>query len=153
MVVCCDCQTELTDDNWYPSTRKVNRHFCKSCLNRRSRIYRNKNHKNYYSTANKKNARKLKIEVLSHYSDTNPPQCANLFGEHDKPYTTIEALTIDHINDNGAEERKENGRRGGASFYALLKQRKYPLGYQVLCWNCQWIKRIRKTFIKVGKEA
>jgi len=41
---------------------------------------------------------KLKHDVFSYYSGTDPPQCVNPFGEHEKPYTNILALSIDHIN-------------------------------------------------------
>ena len=89
-----------------------------------------------------KNWRKnLKIEIFSHYSGTNPPQCANPFGEHDKPYTTLEALSIDHINNDGAERRRNNKQNTSSRIYLWLKKKKYPEGFQVLCMNCQWIKK------------
>ena len=47
-------------------------------------------------------------------------------------------LSIDHINNDGAEERrsgKYNG--GGSAFYNWLRKSKFPQGYQVLCMNCQ----------------
>ena len=66
------------------------------------------------------------------------PQCS-CCGE-----TTIEFLTIDHLNDNGAEHRREIGMegQGGHRFYGWLKKHNYPPGYQVLCHNCQWGKRL-----------
>lgn len=76
----------------------------------------------------------LKIEVLSYYSDGSL-RCA--CGESRLP-----CLSIDHINGGGNKQREElfSGRSGGA-LYRWLKQQGYPLGYQVLCMNCQWIKR------------
>lgn len=50
--------------------------------------------------------------------------------------TNIKFLTIDHINNDGAEHRRSNKNRGGNSFYRWLKTHDYPPGYQVLCWNC-----------------
>lgn len=47
-----------------------------------------------------------------------------------------EFLAIDHINGNGNRERKEQGNRGGASFYRLLIRNGFPPGYRVLCHNC-----------------
>jgi hypothetical protein len=49
-------------------------------------------------------------------------------------------LTIDHVQNNGAEQR----RRGiyGSGLYKWLKRMKYPKGYQILCWNCNEAKRI-----------
>ena len=47
-------------------------------------------------------------------------------------------LSIDHVHNDGAEERrsgKYNG--GGSAFYSWLCKNNFPLGYQVLCMNCQ----------------
>ena len=56
---------------------------------------------------------------------------------------TIEQfLTIDHINNDGAEHRKSlgrkigNGKGGSATIYTWLKNNNYPPGFQVLCMNC-----------------
>ena len=58
----------------------------------------------------------------------------------------IGVLTIDHINGNGGEHRrqifgKRKGAGGGCSFYRWLKNNNYPEGYQVLCFSCQFRKR------------
>jgi len=71
---------------------------------------------------------KLKIDVLTHYSN-GTPKCA-CCGE-----TLIGFLSVDHINGGGTEHRKKIG-RFGSSFYQWLKQHKYPSGYQVLCYDC-----------------
>jgi len=51
-------------------------------------------------------------------------------------------LTLDHIKDDGSLDRKITG--AGYRFYQFLKTRGYPQDrfLQVLCWNCQWGKRI-----------
>ena len=47
-------------------------------------------------------------------------------------------LSIDHIENNGAAERRSGVYRGsGSAFYAWLKKQGFPPGYQVLCMNCQ----------------
>jgi len=47
-------------------------------------------------------------------------------------------LSIDHINNDGAEERR-SGKYGssGTAFYLWLRKNSFPAGYQVLCMNCQ----------------
>ena len=46
-------------------------------------------------------------------------------------------LSIDHIDNNGAEERKSGLYAGsGYSFYRWLRKTGFPSGYQVLCMNC-----------------
>lgn len=47
-------------------------------------------------------------------------------------------LSIDHIENNGAAERRAGLYKGGGSaFYAWLRKQNFPPGYQVLCMNCQ----------------
>ena len=47
-------------------------------------------------------------------------------------------LSIDHIDNNGAAERKSGlYRASGTAFYQWLRKQKFPSGYQVLCMNCQ----------------
>lgn len=76
-----------------------------------------------------------RIEILKRYGGKHP-KC-NWCGEE-----RYECLQIDHINDDGAQERKE--RDGGENFYYWLTKQPYqPDKYQVLCANCNHIKRIR----------
>jgi len=49
-------------------------------------------------------------------------------------------LTIDHINNNGAEERR-NGHRTSTALYRRLVRNNFPGGYQLLCWNCNAAKQ------------
>ncbi len=81
----------------------------------------------------------LRTEAISHYSHSTMT-CANPYNEHEKPYTTLAALSIDHINGGGSKHRKELG-GGGTKFYRWLKKHNYPEGFQVLCMNCQFIKK------------
>lgn len=70
--------------------------------------------------------RKAKLEAMRHYCNGEPHcvGCGN---------STIEVLTIDHIEEDGAEHRKHvrTNRLG-----EWLKRAGYPEGFQVLCWNC-----------------
>jgi len=70
---------------------------------------------------------RLKIEVIKEYGGTC--ECC---GE-----TGLAALTIDHINGNGASERRLFGL--GTRFYRYLRKAGYPRnGYRVLCCNCNF---------------
>jgi hypothetical protein len=71
--------------------------------------------------------RKLKAEVLAHYGN-GEPQCVCCGVKH------IEFLTLDHINNDGKEDRKIRGI--GMNFYSKLKKSGYPPGLQTLCFNC-----------------
>lgn len=94
-------------------------------------------HKKEAIERTKKWKKELAIEVLTHYSNgTMKCACKKCYySDHDCP---IEFLTLDHINNDGAEQRKQlfGGRQGGARFYYWLKKNNFPEGFQVLCWNC-----------------
>lgn len=62
--------------------------------------------------------------------------CCQCCGESNERF-----LTIDHINNNGSEERQKINSKGGSSFYRWLRQNNYPEGYQTLCNNCNQGKK------------
>lgn len=54
---------------------------------------------------------------------------------------TLEFLTIDHINNDGAEERRQNGKKSGGKLYRWLIKNNFPKdNYQLLCYNCNCAK-------------
>lgn len=59
------------------------------------------------------------------------------------------ALQIDHIDNNGAEERKALGGQNfsGWRFYRWLKEQGWPGGYQTLCANCNTIKHVESKVL------
>jgi len=81
--------------------------------------------------SNQKYAKKLKMQVLTHYGGS-PPKC-DCCGD-----SNTEFLSIDHINGGGNQHRKELGlgRAGGYDFYMWLIKNNYPDGFRVLCFNC-----------------
>ena len=91
---------------------------------------------------------KIKTEVLTYYSGEEPT--CKMCNEK-----RLACLSIDHINGKGAEHRKQLG-VSGLGLYCWLIKNNYPNGFQVLCMNCQFIKRannhetrgnsIRKTY-------
>jgi len=67
-----------------------------------------------------------KQQVLDHYN--NICSCCNI--------TIKEFLTVDHINGGGKAHRKSIG---GAIYKWLIKN-KFPSGFQLLCYNCNFAK-------------
>lgn len=78
---------------------------------------------------NRERNRQIRDEVFAAYGG---PVC-RCCGE-----TTREFLQIDHIKNDGGEHR----RMGFSSVCRWLKSRGFPKGYQVLCANCNWGKRL-----------
>lgn len=82
---------------------------------------------------------RLKRLVLSRYS---PELKCQTCGHSD-----IRALSIDHINGGGTKHRASLGVR---NIYGWLKKNSYPEGFQVLCMNCQFVKRMEKGEMRHG---
>jgi hypothetical protein len=93
--------------------------------------------------------RKLKREVLAHYGPNGEARCSWPGCE----WTDLEALSIDHVNGGGNEERRKLGRKAGQHFYYWLKQNGYPEGYQTLCMNHQFVKRVVERECKRKGES
>lgn len=79
--------------------------------------------------AGKKSNLKRRMAALVVYS-SDPPRCA-CKGCNE---SHVEFLVIDHINGGGATHRKISGH--GSNFYMWLKNNNYPIGFRVLCDNC-----------------
>lgn len=79
--------------------------------------------------------REIRLKVLNHY--TNGKLICSKCGFSDE-----RALTLDHINgDGGIERRKHSGKNiGGAEVYRQVIKNNYPIGFQILCMNCNMIK-------------
>jgi len=87
---------------------------------------------------------KQKLLVYQHYACKECPSIENTnihcacCGEAEYKF-----LCIDHINDNGAEDRKKNPSHAtGRGLYTRLIKEGYPEGYQLLCFNCNMAKGI-----------
>jgi len=71
-----------------------------------------------------------KAKVFQHYGDS----CA-CCGESEPLF-----LTIDHIQNDGAQHRKQINARNGTDIYRWIVLHDFPVGLQTLCRNCNWGK-------------
>lgn len=82
-----------------------------------------------------------KIAVFSYYGKNKKPLCKWRGCSIDD----LDMLSLDHIDDSGAKDRRKRYSRGGACFYIyLLNLRALPSGLQVLCHNHQWKKELMR---------
>jgi hypothetical protein len=101
---------------------------CDDCKEYQRKYLRNNHDK---AVKNNKHERKrLREGILEAYGN----KCA-CCGEKQQEF-----LAIDHINNDGAEHRRSIG--GGGMMYRWLKKHGYPEGFQILCQNCNWGKRL-----------
>jgi len=84
---------------------------------------------------------KIKAEVIGHYGCA----CA-CCGEN-----RLVFLVIDHVNGGGEKQRSKVG--WGTQFYRWLRKNNYPDGYQVLCHNCNFAKRMGVCPHKVQQDV
>jgi hypothetical protein len=69
---------------------------------------------------------KLKLDAFNAYGGARCACCSE---------ENIEFLTIDHMNGNGNEHRRQIG-GSGYKTYQWLRKNGYPTGFRVLCFNC-----------------
>lgn len=91
------------------------------------------------SSQSKRHREDLRLLILRHYSN-GTYTCSGWDGNGCSSHCDdIRALSLDHINAGGRQERLKFNNH--YRLYAWLIKNNYPSGYQVLCMNCQWIKR------------
>jgi hypothetical protein len=76
----------------------------------------------------------VRYQVLSHYSGSVQPFCKHC------GFSNIKALQLDHINNNGADDKRKFGNNIRLARYLI--DANFPEGYQVLCANCNTIKEM-----------
>lgn len=109
--------------------------YCKTCKSDYKRKCRQEK-TGFYATERLR----YKLRVLSHYSQGNPRCCKC-------GYSDARALSIDHVNSDGAVHRRELKEENivGHQFYRWIIRNHFPDNLQVLCMNCQFIKRIENN--------
>uniref|UniRef100_A0A6H1ZII1 Uncharacterized protein n=1 Tax=viral metagenome TaxID=1070528 RepID=A0A6H1ZII1_9ZZZZ len=116
---------------WYHKQMETNPKFVERQRERIKKYYYN--HQDNMRDRNKRRSENRKIEVLAYYGG-GKVACVSC------GFSDIRALSIDHVNGNGCEHRKEVG--NGIHLYNWLVKNNYPEGYQTFCMNCQFIKRV-----------
>lgn len=64
-----------------------------------------------------------------------------------------DALHIDHIRGGGSRELKEKFKRNSHQFLRWLIVNGFPPQYQLLCANCNWIKRCERGEQPTGRRS
>lgn len=113
--------------------RRVCNPRCKPCRVIQERAWQKRNPEKIKAKCKRTNAR-LKLTVFQHYG----MECA-CCGEKD-----IRFFSIDHINGNGAEHRRDPNIGSGTNMYAWLIRNHFPPGFQTLCYQCNLAKHFNK---------
>lgn len=75
----------------------------------------------------------VKLAALAHYGPAGELRCAWLGCS----VTDLDMLTLDHVADDGAIDRKVNRCGCGTNLYRRLRRENYPDGFQTLCGSHQ----------------
>lgn len=114
----------------YQASKKASDQICRDRVRQYARDWAAKN-KEQINAKNREKRWNLRLEVIAAYGG----HCA-CCGEDDPHF-----LTIDHIYNDGASERRKNQHGCGDKFYMWLRRRGWPKGrHQVLCSNCNSAK-------------
>jgi len=93
---------------------------------------------NKITIARKKKARmdRMRLAAISRYSEGR--NACKLCGMSD-----VSKLCLDHIDGSGARHRKDPETRTTHSLLEWFNKHGYSDGFQVLCWNCNWLKHLK----------
>ena len=103
----------------------------------------------YYQQYYARNREKRKIETRDYFRNVRLVALEALGGKCVKcGFDDYRALQIDHVGGGGSRERKAVTR----SYYTMIVESilKDEGKYQLLCANCNWIKRVENSEIRKG---
>jgi len=135
MKKCKKCDKNKQLSSFYGNSRGGHLSKCVACYSKISKADY-ENHRDSRMSRGRERQQEVKKLVIGKYSNHGGCVCCGI--------TELSFLSLDHIRDNGAKDRRENEYHSGL-YYRLMKLN-YPNGYQALCHNCQWGKRIKKGF-------
>lgn len=102
--------------------------WCKTCHDAKNKQCRDARLASGIVPSETKSYRRMRLRVLSHYSGGTPScNCCDI--------TDIEFLSIDHVDGNGSEHRRQLKAKS-RSVYRDIILSGMPFGYRVLCHNC-----------------
>lgn len=133
---------ETHEDERRERKRKYNKKYSERIAVQKKK-YRQE-HREEEKTQAKTRLRRIKIEAFSKITNgkikCQSPKCLVPGG-----CTDIRALQIDHINGGGLKDV-----RGQKVYYKILKMAKEDAQkeYQLLCANCNWIKRFNRNEVR-----
>jgi len=114
---------------------------CISCSKSKRAVFYTKN-ANRENQVAKSQRESIKLEVIIAYS---PELKCTLCSEK-----RVEFLVVDHIHGGGNKHRDKVGQ---GSFYRWLKEAGFPIGFRILCHNCNWKHGVRTQPPRVFQKS
>ena len=159
---CKKCEKYLSIKNGWKSVKNPKRYhtYCKKCNNKYTyesmkklkkenpEKYKKRydkwvnNNRDRYREIKRESYQRIKERAFKKYSH-GKLEC-RCCGEK-----IFQFLSIDHVNNDGAKHRelltrKKRSKNSGAgqAIYSWLVRNRYQKGFQILCMNCNWGKRL-----------
>ena len=133
---CLQCKKEVTVQNYRKDTFKFCSPSCRSKFNNQG-----EKHPSWKGGINYNVKYRMSVlEILG----LSCIQCG---------FSDIRALQIDHVNGNGFKERKTERVTGNPYKVMLKKVIDGSKDYQVLCANCNWIKKVENKELPNKKQV
>lgn len=138
---CKRCRIEKdVVDFWKKSFTSIGRllyfKYCRKCMGE-IRMEKGSEFRTRQLRNMKKYHRGLKLRVFEAYGGCRCVKCGR---------ADLDALTLDHIHNNGKEHRKRlfggDGQYSSSSMYRNLRDLGFPPGFQVLCSGCNLAKHV-----------
>lgn|GEM_PF-6629198 len=139
----CKRGHEFTTENTYiiPSTGS---RCCRACDKAKHKRYTSPEQRESAKAAFRKHANKPEIKIRRrHHREAIKSALFEMYGCTCAlcGFSNPDALSLDHVLGNGADERAELGSQWMVFKRALSEYR--PEEYRILCMNCQWLERKR----------
>lgn len=158
--ICPLCNKKFIPDKRHPSQKTCSNECSKRIyqINNKEKIY--EKHKEYIKNNKEQikiSSKKSKDKIIEEYGMSSSTldkyilrdkifnllgnQCSDPYSQHKEPFIDGRCLFIDHVNGNGCKDRREGSM--DKRLRRILKEIKAgSKDYQLLCANCNWIKRI-----------
>lgn len=123
--ICKECGIGLIkNNNWYPSYEDHHNYICKKCSSKYAQGCAQKPEVKIRRAEDRLEVKRTLFDILG-----NKCECCG--------FADFSALSIDHIDGNGAAHRKSLNMGGGSNFYVhVLKNIETIDQYRILCHNC-----------------
>ena len=134
---------KLYKHDWFQKNYKVNKEKMLA-QRKKDRLKHQAHYREYERLYRKKNGESLKLKIRRWNNNRRRNIIEFLGGKCIKcGFSDWRALQIDHINSDGYKERKERGGNNLSKFYARIEKdvEERTGKYQLLCSNCNWIKK------------
>lgn len=137
LINCETCGKEL-------EKKSYNQIYCKDCYKIYRRNYQNVKQNKFYYLEHDKNKEQHRLNT-NKWRKNNRLKVLKALGNKCVKcgFSDWRALQIDHVNSDGAWERRIQ-KTNPSVFYRKVTEEKDSGKYQLLCANCNWIKRYEK---------